>query len=102
MNQATRTVVDDILDSTGFIYKHSNTCPISAGAQEEVLAFEEEYDVDVAKIVVQTQRDLSNYVEAETGIRHESPQFFIVRDGDVIWHASHDDITAEALAENIK
>ena len=53
-------------------------------------------------IVVQTARNVSREVEARTGVRHESPQAIVLRNGAAVWNASHFDITAEAVTEALK
>lgn len=49
--------------------------------------------VDVAR-----QRDLARRIAEQTGIRHESPQVLVLRDGVAVWSASHRAITAAAVA----
>jgi bacillithiol system protein YtxJ len=44
-------------------------------------------------------RDVSNAIAQRLGVKHESPQALIVRDGKVSAVLNHDDITGEALAE---
>jgi bacillithiol system protein YtxJ len=72
------------------LFKHSTTCPISAGVYQEI----SNADADINLIVVQRARDVSNAVTEKTGIRHESPQAFVVKNGEVIYHASHYDVMA--------
>ena len=84
------------------IFKHSTMCPISARAHREVEQFlEEEPDpaFDFGKIVVQTARPISDKIAETLGVRHESPQAIVVRDGKAVWDASHFSITRRALAE---
>lgn len=78
-----------------FVLKHSNTCPISAAGFQ---AFSR-YETDVPKflIVVQTARELSKQIAEDTGVRHESPQAILLKDGRAVWHASHYDIQQENL-----
>jgi len=82
------------------LFKHSLTCPISAAAYREM----EGVRGDVGLVVVQKARPVSNEIEARTGVRHESPQALILRDGRVVWSATHWNVTADAvtgaLAEN--
>lgn len=82
------------------IFKHSTTCPISAGAYEQLAHL----DGDVALVEVQSSRDISREIAVSTGIEHESPQVIILRNGKPVWDASHWDITKEkveqALIEN--
>jgi bacillithiol system protein YtxJ len=75
------------------IFKHSTTCPISAAAYQQM----EQMQDEVSLIVVQQSRDLSLEIEERTGIRHESPQAIILRNGKAAWHTSHWNITAEAV-----
>ena len=49
-------------------------------------------------VTVQTHRDVSNAVATRLGVRHETPQALLVRDGQVIWTASHFRVTAQAVA----
>jgi bacillithiol system protein YtxJ len=46
---------------------------------------------------VQAHADLSKRVAERTGVAHESPQALWIRKGRVGWHASHLDVTVEAL-----
>jgi bacillithiol system protein YtxJ len=72
------------------LFKHSITCPISSGAYEEMSRL----SVPVSLIIVQKARELSREIESRTGIRHESPQVIILRDGKAVWSASHWDISS--------
>jgi len=80
------------------IFKHSTTCPISAAAYQQM----ERMPSEVSLIVVQRSRELSRTVEERTGIRHESPQAIILREGRAAWHASHWNITAEAVETAVR
>jgi bacillithiol system protein YtxJ len=73
------------------LFKHSLTCPISAGIYEEVSGVEG----DVNIVIMQKSRDVSNEIAQKTGIRHESPQAIVLKDSKVVYHASHYDITAD-------
>lgn len=46
---------------------------------------------------VTAHADLSKRVADRTGVPHESPQALWIRKGRVGWHASHFDVTVEAL-----
>ena len=80
------------------IFKHSLTCPISASAFERMKG----YDGDVDLVEVQRARALSNEIAQRLGVRHESPQIIIVRNGQVIFDASHFKITAAAVDEAVR
>src|SRR5882724_10459157 len=80
--------------SPAIIFKHSNSCGISARAHAEMSRIE----LPVGLVTVQTARAVSNEIEARTGVEHETPQVFIIRDGKALWTASHGQIKAEAVA----
>jgi bacillithiol system protein YtxJ len=54
-------------------------------------------DIVYKMITVQTHRAVSDVAAQRLGIRHETPQAILVRDGKVIWNASHFGITATRL-----
>jgi bacillithiol system protein YtxJ len=75
------------------IFKHSDTCGISARAHSEMSKLEH----PVGLVTVQRARALSDEIEARTGVEHHTPQIFILREGKVLWTASHGQINAEAV-----
>lgn len=81
------------------IFKHSLTCGTSAMAAEEVedLVSAAVADLPVYILTIQRARDLSWEIERRFGVRHESPQVLVLRDGQVVWHASHFRVTADAI-----
>jgi bacillithiol system protein YtxJ len=82
------------------IFKHSIHCPVSAEAHDEVRQLlESARGFKAGMVVVQSSRGLSNRIEADLGVRHETPQAIVVRDGKVTWSASHYDVTSDVLAE---
>jgi bacillithiol system protein YtxJ len=80
------------------IFKHSLTCPISAAAYAQMA----EFDGEVALIEVQRARELSTEIETRLGVEHESPQVIVLRNGQVVWNASHFRVTADAVAEAVR
>ncbi|HEX8285782.1 MAG TPA: bacillithiol system redox-active protein YtxJ [Pyrinomonadaceae bacterium] len=80
------------------LFKHSNACPISARAHREMEAVK----TPVSIVVVQENRDLSREVAERTGVRHETPQAFVIRNGRVVWNASHFDITADVVEQAVR
>ncbi|AQL56715.1 bacillithiol system redox-active protein YtxJ [Abyssicoccus albus] len=82
-----------------FVFKHSETCPISASAFDIYNNFLYERDMDGYYLIVQEERDLSNYIESEFGIKHESPQALYFQNGEIKWSKSHQDITLLSLAD---
>lgn len=86
------------------LFKHSFTCGVSAEALDELIAHLDEdilaagmRDPHYAIVTVQTHREVSNAVSVRLGIRHETPQVLLIRDGRVVWSASHFRVTADAM-----
>lgn len=81
------------------IFKHSRTCGISCEAFDELHAHlaEAPSGASYNLITVQSHRRLSDEAEARLGVRHETPQVILLRDGLPVWNASHFRITADAL-----
>jgi bacillithiol system protein YtxJ len=80
------------------LFKHSTACPISARAHQQM----EGVKTPVSIVVVQQSRDVSREVEQRTGIQHETPQALVLRNGRVVWNASHFNITADAVEQAMK
>lgn len=72
------------------LLKHSTTCGISSGVYREVSLVVG----DVNVVTIQTHREISNEIASRTGIRHESPQAIVLRNGKPVYQASHYDIEA--------
>ena len=72
------------------LFKHSRTCGISCEALDELRAHVDEG-------TVQSHRRLSDEAATRFGIRHETPQAILLRDGRAVWNASHFRITKQQL-----
>lgn len=101
----TTEAVDAVLERSAerpqLIFKHSAYCGLSGVAFDELQTHlaGPEPGVDYWLLTVQTGRAASDAVASRLGIRHESPQAILVRDGRAVWHASHRGVTARTLAE---
>ena len=80
------------------LFKHSDTCGISARAYREMAMLEK----PVALVTVQKARALSNEIERRFSLPHETPQVLVVRDGKLAWSASHFRITADAVTRAVE
>ena len=81
------------------LFKHSRYCGVSCEALDELQSHIEGAPVEVTyrMITVQTHRPVSDAVSQRLGLRHETPQAILLRDGKVVWNASHFRITATQL-----
>ncbi len=83
------------------LFKHSRHCGISHHVRKILLQLAASRSVPVYEIVVQTARPVSDAVARRLGVRHESPQAFVIYQGQVIFHASHYAITLDALNQRL-
>ena len=84
------------------IFKHSTTCPISSHAHRQMSQVSTGVGGQISLVVVQRARELSRRVAEQTGLQHESPQAIVLRNGGVVWSASHFDITTEAVEQAVR
>ncbi len=80
-------------DKPVFVLKHSRTCGISADIYEQMGSIDGEMNV----IVVQDHRAVSNAVAERLGVRHASPQAFVLKGGEILYHATHYGIDPRAI-----
>lgn len=83
------------------LLKHSTRCPVSSSALGEIEDFARGSFVRVGAVYVVEERDLSNEISQRFGIRHESPQVFVIRAGQVRWHGSHGAIVEDAVSREV-
>ena len=86
------------------LFKHSRTCGISCEALDELHAHVETAEPQAAYklITVQSHRGLSDQAARRLGIRHETPQAILLRDGRPVWTASHFRITKQQLDQVVE
>ena len=82
------------------IFKHSTQCSISIEVYQEFTAFAENaHELSWGLVLVIENRRLSNAIADRFGIRHQSPQAILIKDGQAVWHASHWSINADSLSD---
>lgn len=82
------------------LFKHSTTCPVSAAAYREFTSVETETDAYLVKVI--ESRPVSNEIESNLGVQHQSPQIFLVSNEEPVWHASHWNITESSILKAIE
>lgn len=84
------------------IFKHSTRCSISRFALKQ---FENEFDlhnqIDAYFLDLLEFRAISNEIASRFGIMHQSPQLLLIKEGKVLYDASHSDIQADELKKYI-
>ena len=98
------TLIAESTSRPVLLLKHSYSCGTSAQALDELLDHVDEReakDVRFALVTVQTHRQISNEIAHRLKIRHETPQALLIRNGQVVWNASHFRVTADEIANAI-
>jgi bacillithiol system protein YtxJ len=88
-----------------FLLKHSTRCGTSAATFRDVRDFASRRDDEEALFAfleIPADRALADEVAERTGVKHESPQVLVLRDGRAAWHANHWRISKEALARALE
>lgn len=80
------------------IFLHAPHCPVGVVAYHSLLRA----GATAAIINVARQQALTAAIETRTGIRHESPQIILIRDGRAVWSASHYEITPAAVISGLQ
>ena len=91
-------LTEEALPDNCYLFKHSTACPVSAAAADEVRAMLT--DLDIYWVDVIERRPLSNWVAAEYGVPHASPQLLLIRNGEVKRAWSHSAITRDVAQES--
>lgn len=90
-------------DKPVLLFKHSTRCSISAMALGRFeRSFSEEASFNPYFLDLIAHRDISNEIAARYGVRHESPQAILIRDGKAVFDTSHMGISYDELNSEAK
>lgn len=83
------------------ILKHSTSCGISRMVLRQ---FEQNFDLKEEQVKLfyldlLQHRDISNKIASKFNVPHESPQIIVLKEGRVVYDASHSEISPEKLEE---
>lgn len=86
------------------IFKHSTSCDVSAMVLDRL---ERGWSYSRSQLPVYfldllSYRNLSNEITSVFGVRHESPQVLLIKDGICIHHDSHMVISVQRLTDSIE
>lgn len=92
-------IIDRSQEVPCVIFKHSTSCPISSMARHRL---ENSWDIENEQVELYFLdllrfRNISNFIAETFGVRHESPQAIMIRNGAVVHHNSHLDISVESI-----
>ena len=84
------------------IFKHSTRCSVSRMALKQ---FENEYNLEDKIVLYYLDllefRNISNEIATRFNVEHQSPQLLLIKNGVVIFKASHSEIDALELKNKI-
>ncbi|MEX2515045.1 MAG: bacillithiol system redox-active protein YtxJ [Candidatus Paceibacterota bacterium] len=96
-------VLSESEDQPVILFKHSNSCPVSAEAHKRIKKLDRQDVVSESMyiVIVQNAREISDLIAEELEVKHESPQILIIRNREAVYHASHGDIMADTVAQEL-
>lgn len=84
------TITEKSHNKTQLIFKHSTRCGISRMVMNQfVAAYDVDIDADLYYLDLLNHRDVSNETGYKFQVLHESPQLIVIKNGNVVAHASH-------------
>ncbi|MHB1921960.1 MAG: bacillithiol system redox-active protein YtxJ [Chitinophagaceae bacterium] len=96
----------DILEATRsrpiLIYKHSSRCSISAVVKTRLEQSSPPPGMDMYLLDILEYRGISGKLADQLGIRHESPQILLIKNGKCIYNESHYAINMENITSNLE
>lgn len=102
--EALQNAFEESINGTVILFKHSTSCPVSAAAlkrfEKEGAMLSENFPVYYLDLLA--FRSISNQIAEKTGVTHQSPQLIVLKNGEVVHHASHLSISADKVAKYIQ
>tara|TARA_B100001121_G_C18124965_1_gene360742 strand:- start:100 stop:420 length:321 start_codon:yes stop_codon:yes gene_type:complete len=83
------------------VFKHSIRCSISSMVKHR---FERAFDcknVQLYFLDLITYRSISNQLADDFNVEHQSPQILLIKNGNCVYHASHNAIDADVIKDKI-
>ena len=83
------------------IFKHSTRCSISSVAKARLDKSKAPQSVDFYYLDLIKYRSISNKIESEFSVHHESPQVILIKEGACIYEESHTGISMDEIEEQV-
>lgn len=81
------------------IFKHSTRCSISRFALSDFeYDWKTDWNCDCYFLDLLAHRDISNAIAELFNVVHQSPQVIFIKNREVVYHASHQSISAEKIS----
>lgn len=85
-------ILENSVEKDQVILKHSTTCPVSFNALDEYndyLNGDPNKNIDYSLVKVRESRPVSNKIEEDLQLKHESPQIICIKSKARYWSATH-------------
>lgn len=96
----------NIAQNYSLIYKHSDRCGTSHRALRRLETqwdeFNDKDSVLLFFIDVNSEREISNEVSSKFNVPHQSPQILLIKNGEVLFDASHGGVDLSSIENLIK
>ena len=85
------------------IFKHSTRCVISRMVLREFESSfpKDQHTASLYLLDLLAYRDISNEIGSKFQVSHQSPQLIVLKNGEAVYHASHNEIKADAIKDII-
>ena len=83
------------------LFKHSTRCSISSMAKSRLERSEAPGEADFYLLDLIANRNISNKIEQNFNVYHESPQVLVIRNGECVYDESHGSIDMEEIKEQV-
>ncbi len=84
------------------IFKHSTRCSISSMAKNRLERAAAPEGIKFHYLDLIKYRSISNKIEEQFMIHHESPQVLVIKDGECVYDESHSGISMDDIEEQAK
>ncbi|MDF1696656.1 MAG: bacillithiol system redox-active protein YtxJ [Saprospiraceae bacterium] len=99
--QQLESIIEDSHNAPQIIFKHSTTCPISGMAKRR-LEGNWSSEINPYYLDLLAYRSVSNAIETQLAVTHQSPQVIILHKGKAIYDESHLDISSSELENSLQ
>lgn len=98
------SIIEESLSQPVAIFKHSTRCGVSGTVMRQL---EREWsfndnEVKAYYLDLLGYRSISNEIAEKLDVDHQSPQLIVVLNKEVVYHASHADISVSAIQQIFK
>ncbi|MFT4526508.1 MAG: bacillithiol system protein YtxJ [Granulosicoccus sp.] len=101
LEEALGTIVQESHNKPQLIFKHSTRCSISSMAKNRL---ERSWNLDNVEpwyLDLIAYRSVSNMIESQFKVQHESPQAILFVNGEVVYTSSHSSISVDDIKSHL-